>query len=73
MFDFELHLLHIECNNDVVTTFGQRKYLILETKLCDFLKILAIWASFPYKTYNTKDLFLQNQCGAFSDLKVWVS
>ena len=35
----EFHLKHFECNNDEISIFSQQKHLILETEICDFLKI----------------------------------
>ena len=40
--EFEIFLLRLKCNIDVMATSGNQKHLTLEFESCDFLKILAI-------------------------------
>ena len=45
---------HFECNNDEILVLSQQKHMTLEIEPRDFLKILAISASFSYKHFSYK-------------------
>ena len=46
--EFEFHLQHFECNNDVISIFGLQKHLLLHIEPCEFLEIFSSFSPFGH-------------------------